>query len=120
MKQRRVRRPHPRKPGKRKASRMAYVPDNFREPPAPLPPVRLKEMWFQETGPQAFAVGISRRSWFFCLVGLAIFTLYACSSDEFYGGFVRSHHGPYATLNFLKWIAALFIFGGVVALSLWG
>jgi hypothetical protein len=99
---------------------MAYVPEDFTKPSPPIATIMSREMWCQETGPRAFEVGISRRSWWRCLLALAIFLIYAISQDEFYGVYVRSHHNSYVLVRFLQWIATLVIFPAMAAMEIWG
>ena len=99
---------------------MAYVPENFTKPPPPIATVMSQEMWYRETGPHSFEVGVSRQSWWRSLVALAIFLLCVLLQDEFRGEYFRGHYDPYALVTILKWIASLFLFPAVAALAIWG
>jgi hypothetical protein len=77
-------------------------------------------MWYQETGPQSFVVGVSRRSWLFFAFGLFLGAMISFQFGWAYAQFAR-HTFHFSTfLNFLKHITGMFVAVGIATMSVWG
>ena len=98
---------------------MAYVPEDFLKP-SPVREITSKEIWYQETGPQAFEVGVSRRSLPFLAVGLIFCTLVGFQFGGTYRNFARHAFNFDAFFYFLQHITGLFVGAGIAAMSIWG
>ena len=96
---------------------------HFLEPEKRMPPVSpviSKETWFQETGPQSFAVGVSRRSWLFFAFGLLLGAMICLQFGDAYKQFAHHVFRFSAFLYFLQHITGLFVAAGIAAMSMWG
>lgn len=99
---------------------MAYLSEDALQSPQPIAAINSKEMWFQETGPHSFTVGISRRSWWFFAFGLFLGAMICLQFGDAYRNFAHHALNFSAFIYFLKHITGSFVAAGIAAMSIWG